>query len=75
MRIPCVNKVLIIIIITSYVRHAAVYPRNLFHLYVSFIQCNYLNACVYSQNIPFGQMIDSQRLLSLSLVLVKPSII
>jgi hypothetical protein len=50
-------------------------PRNLFYLYLSFIQCNYLNACVYIQNIPFGQMIDSQRLLSLSLVLVKPSII
>jgi hypothetical protein len=57
---------------TSYVRHAAVYPRNLFHLYLSFIQCNYLNAC---QNIKFGQMKDSQRLLSLSLVLVKSSII
>ena len=27
-----------------------------------FYKCNYLNACVYSQNIPFGQMIDSQRL-------------
>jgi hypothetical protein len=31
--------------------------------------------CIYSQNIPFGQMINSQPLLSLSLVLVKPSII
>ena len=29
---------------------------------MSFIP-NYLNACVYSQKIPFGQMIDSQRLL------------
>jgi hypothetical protein len=39
--------------------------HEIYSIYICLLYSHYLNACVYSQNIPFGQMVDSQRLLSM----------